>query len=29
MRLDLTIEQKIQGFAVIIIGLAGLLNYLI
>ena len=29
MQLKLTFEQKIQGFAVLIIGLAGVVNYFI
>jgi hypothetical protein len=29
MRLHLTFEQKLQGFAVLIIGLAGVVNYFI
>ncbi len=29
MRLNLTFEQKLQGFAVLIIGLAGVVNYFI
>jgi hypothetical protein len=29
MGINLTFEQKIQGFAVIIIGIAGLVNYFI
>ncbi len=29
MKLNLTFEQKIQGFAVLVIGIAGLVNYLI
>jgi hypothetical protein len=29
MRINLTFEQKLQGFAVLIIGIAGVVNYFI